>query len=78
MRYSVDGIMGIPHPEQAAKRPCRRTHSVDPAAQLPIGEDGLEAVAFPPRREMCHGSRHPDYAAGLLGTNIPDDAMLVM
>src|SRR5947207_14663838 len=31
MRDVVDGIMKIPHPEETAKRPSRRTHSVEPA-----------------------------------------------
>src|SRR6266404_3472248 len=31
MREVVDGITGIPHPEEAAERLSRRTHGVDPA-----------------------------------------------
>jgi len=30
MRYVFDGIKKCPHPEEAAKRPSRRTHSDDP------------------------------------------------
>src|SRR6266446_8478436 len=31
MRYIFDGIKKIPHPEEAAERPSRRTHRVCPA-----------------------------------------------
>jgi hypothetical protein len=31
MRSVVYGINGIPHPEEAAERPSRRTHNADPA-----------------------------------------------
>jgi hypothetical protein len=31
MREVFDGIKKIPHPEEAAKRPSRRTHRADPA-----------------------------------------------
>src|SRR5713101_8967784 len=31
MRYVVDGIGKVPHPEEAVKRPSRRTHGAHPA-----------------------------------------------
>src|ERR1700687_115433 len=34
MRYPVDGIKERPHPEEAAKRPSRRTRSIDPTQPL--------------------------------------------
>ena len=41
MKEVVDGITGIPHPEEAAERLSRRTRNADPASrQFP---DSLEA-----------------------------------
>ena len=42
----IDGIKKNPHPEEAAKRPSRRTHSGDPAdrrilQKLPQAEEGV-------------------------------------
>src|SRR3981189_3508352 len=36
MRDTIDGIKKIPHPEEAAKRPSRRTHRADPACGVRI------------------------------------------
>ena len=33
MREVVDGVTGIPHPEEAAERLSRRTHGADPASR---------------------------------------------
>src|SRR5437667_11847698 len=35
MRYVFDGIKIIPHPEEAAERPSRRTHAINPAECKP-------------------------------------------
>src|SRR5947208_14514451 len=38
MRYIIDGIQELPHPEAPAQRASRRTHTVDPA---PLQEYGV-------------------------------------
>jgi len=54
MREVVDGMTGIPHPEEAAERLSRRMHGADPSTrQFP---DSLEGRCL---WHNCWGGRPP-------------------
>jgi uncharacterized protein len=57
MRKVLDGAKNAPHPEEAAKRPSRRTHGTRPGYRVP--RDLLDPVIeyFEPRRVILFGSR---------------------
>jgi hypothetical protein len=42
MRWIFDGIKNAPHPEEAAQRPSRRTHDVDPMLDLSLALDRMK------------------------------------
>jgi hypothetical protein len=41
MRWIVDGTKIVPHPEEAAQRPSRRTHIVDAIVHKPSNRDQM-------------------------------------
>jgi hypothetical protein len=65
MRYVVDGFKKNPHPEEAAKRPSRRTHYADPAIRRFIcrtvqkNKIGCPYVLQPNPKSLWPGSSRP-------------------